>query len=421
VAWLGVLASASGAGATTSLNLSSALADTKAKLQSEQVANIMVIGDSLSLRDGSYLPYFEQLMKSRYGDAGAGYQAYSFWTGGGFDLGWTFGFVNADTPPHYGLDGMWASSSSAPWPPNHTGGFLNARSSTVQVHYVAKPGGGSFRVDPVSVGTVATLNCDSPVNEVRTFEYTFNGTFPRIWFQPLGNGQIVILGQNNIIQGASGVRIHRAANGGWGVGNFLQRNWTFDQQVGLVEPDLIMIWLGQNDGALYNRTTYAIALNNLVNRLNASAPSAEVVLIGTYNSGVPQLANLVGAMQDVATARGIGFINLYEAAGDYQFFIDNPYLDDGVHFTHAGGRYLGRVLFNAFESDGKTLNLPPTPHCAADTNLDNRVDGADLSVLLTQFGNTALPPFTGADFNGDRRVDGADLSILLSTFGCAGP
>lgn len=56
------------------------------------------------------------------------------------------------------------------------------------------------------------------------------------------------------------------------------------------------------------------------------------------------------------------------------------------------------------------------PECPGDVNGDLQVTGADLSVLLAQFGSS-VPPGTGADLNGDGQVSGADLSVLLSTFG----
>ncbi len=66
--------------------------------------------------------------------------------------------------------------------------------------------------------------------------------------------------------------------------------------------------------------------------------------------------------------------------------------------------------------------LPLVPPCACDrsvgdTNDDCQVNGADLSVLLGQFGQVVLPG-TGADLNSDGAVNGADLSVLLSNFGC---
>lgn len=60
--------------------------------------------------------------------------------------------------------------------------------------------------------------------------------------------------------------------------------------------------------------------------------------------------------------------------------------------------------------------LVPPPACPGDTNHDNIVDGADLSVLLAQF-NSSVKPGSGADFNADGFVNGADLSVLLANFG----
>jgi len=64
-----------------------------------------------------------------------------------------------------------------------------------------------------------------------------------------------------------------------------------------------------------------------------------------------------------------------------------------------------------------TINTnPPPPGCPGDANADNFVNGADLSVLLGQFG-TSVEPGTGGDFNEDGQVNGADLSVLLGLFG----
>ncbi len=64
---------------------------------------------------------------------------------------------------------------------------------------------------------------------------------------------------------------------------------------------------------------------------------------------------------------------------------------------------------------GPRSSVPPA--CAGDANGDNLTNGADLSVLLSQFGQSVTPG-TGADFNSDGLVNGADLSVLLSNFGC---
>jgi len=62
------------------------------------------------------------------------------------------------------------------------------------------------------------------------------------------------------------------------------------------------------------------------------------------------------------------------------------------------------------------IEIVPPPVCAGDTNGDNAVNGADLSVLLANFGQSATGPDSG-DFNNDGQCNGADLSVLLSQFG----
>ena len=56
------------------------------------------------------------------------------------------------------------------------------------------------------------------------------------------------------------------------------------------------------------------------------------------------------------------------------------------------------------------LDVQNGPSCRlADLNCDNKVDGADLGILLGDWG----PGSGGSDLNHDGKVDGADLGILL--------
>jgi len=91
----------------------------------------------------------------------------------------------------------------------------------------------------------------------------------------------------------------------------------------------------------------------------------------------------------------------------------------GVRSTDAGQYTL--LATNACGSASSlpaVLSVNAAPPCAGDANGDNQVNGADLSVLLGQFGQSVTPG-TGADFNGDGIVNGADLSVLLGRFGTA--
>lgn len=352
-----LLVSGSAFAAVPSLNLSNALADTKALLNAGQAADIVVLGDSLTVRPGAYLPFFRERMQQQYGNAGAGFQGMSVWTGAAFNNGWRREGINADTGPRRSLDGLWTQFDGVT-PASNTG-YSTPIDRKIQLQYVTQPGGGSFRIREGSDGNaVTTISTNGPANRVQTFEYQLPQGQTRYTVEPLRDGAFTILGQNNV-RDNGGARIHRGANGGWGVDNFLNRDSTFDQQLSLLGTDLVMVWLGQNDQA-YTRTTYAAKINALVDRVQGSAPGAEVVLIGTYDQGAAALAGLVEGMADVAAARGVGFINVYGTAGNSAFFNSNGYLDDGVHFTPAGGAYLGNFLYDAFVSDGASLVPEPT-------------------------------------------------------------
>ena len=67
-----------------------------------------------------------------------------------------------------------------------------------------------------------------------------------------------------------------------------------------------------------------------------------------------------------------------------------------------------------FAATPNTLTLFTT--LPGDANLDLRVEDADLSLLLTNFGNINAA-WTEGDFTGDGVVDDADLSLLLTNFG----
>lgn len=343
--------------AQPALNLHATFADTKARLADGHQADILVLGDSLSFRTGAWLPYFRDAMQTRYGNAGAGYQGFTLWSGGAFNNGWLKSGINTDMSPHRSLDGLWNQYAPATGPVSayYT---PNDPQATFQLHYVTAPNGGTIELaamkDWTTVASLPALATASATPALQTLDLTLAGDANRFGLFPRNDGPVTILGANNI-RSAPGVRIHRAANGGWGVDNFLQRDWTFDAQVDALHPDLVMIWLGQNDQA-YNRTTYAAKLNALVDRVLLTAPEAEILLIGTYDSGSPAIEPLVRAMEDVAVQRDLGFYSVYDQAGDYAHFVNSGYLDpDGIHFAPKGGQAVADMLYQAF------ITEPPGP------------------------------------------------------------
>jgi lysophospholipase L1-like esterase len=207
------------------------------------------------------------------------------------------------------------------------------------------------------VGGSQFVFCDADEFAVREFTLTHTGTDARTYFYPSGNGPVTILGQVNLIN-QPGVRVHRAANGAWGVSAFLQRNATFDQQLQLWGTDLIIIMLGQNDMAL-GRPEYRVRVTQLAQRLQSTVPDAEIVLVSTYDSGSNQLPLLAAGMFDAASELGLGFINLNEYGDRQAEHAAAGRIDpDGVHFLAPGGRYVANFVFDALHTNGASIVAP---------------------------------------------------------------
>ena len=64
-------------------------------------------------------------------------------------------------------------------------------------------------------------------------------------------------------------------------------------------------------------------------------------------------------------------------------------------------------------STGALMAFGAGSSCLADLTQNDQVDGQDLALLLSDWGNS----FSSADQNGDGRVNGADLSILIGAWG----
>jgi uncharacterized membrane protein len=80
----------------------------------------------------------------------------------------------------------------------------------------------------------------------------------------------------------------------------------------------------------------------------------------------------------------------------------------------------GRVVVGYGTSEGSTraflADISEPPPCAlADLFADSVVNGADLGILLSQWGPSS--PLTVSDINSDGVVNGADLGLLLSFWG----
>jgi len=134
----------------------------------------------------------------------------------------------------------------------------------------------------------------------------------------------------------------------------------------------------------------------------------------TNLSGADHGVNLAadGTLSGYAWGENVGWLNFSGGA------LASP--ASAARLDFAANRFRGFV----WSENLGWINLDDATHfvgprgCPGDANDDGVRTGADLSVVLSQFGQL-LEPWTGADFNGDGIVTGQDLSVLLANFGLA--
>ena len=83
---------------------------------------------------------------------------------------------------------------------------------------------------------------------------------------------------------------------------------------------------------------------------------------------------------------------------------------DDVHLTDAGGEYIGGLLFDAFVSDGDSMQQVPC--MAGDTNCDGVVGLLDLDIIGEKYFDEHHPKCIDGDVNCDGQVGLIDLDVI---------
>jgi hypothetical protein len=164
--------------------------------------------------------------------------------------------------------------------------------------------------------------------------------------------------------------------------------------------------------------------SSLVNTGGASSSNGRVQV--TYATPVAAAtvdaltasASLYGNTGDTATfgwADGTGNTSSTPGAGTvYQSALE--WSENGSsYFSGVSGSYTQYGLSVVFAQSGPFVGDIP-----GDLNGDGTVNGADLAILLSNYGDvglTAPGDYSMGDINGDGSINGADLAILLSNYG----
>jgi hypothetical protein len=183
----------------------------------------------------------------------------------------------------------------------------------------------------------------------------------------------------------------------------------------MLDADLVIVMLGQNEWS-GGGSAFESRLATIVRRVQATG--ADVLLLGSYNSSRWYLPSVMDSQQRVAEALGAGFVNLYATTGSRAEWLANGYLyHDNLHFSPAGGDYLGHFVFEAFLSDGRSVY----PWLPGDMNDDGLFDATDINPWLLALTDPAAYDAVydrvwaarSGDFNGDGLINTEDINHLV--------
>lgn len=154
--------------------------------------------------------------------------------------------------------------------------------------------------------------------------------------------------------------------------------------------------------------------------VNGNAPPpqpAPMVVMTQVNGrvGVGLKADFSGIVVTLKLPDGQSLQTVTDSAGNFSF----PNLAAGTYQLSAGsaGYLSSQTSFTL--AQGQTLTLPVAMLVGGDTNLDNKIDMADASLIAANFDSATV--VAGADLNHDGVVDIRDLTAIGAYFGKVGP
>jgi hypothetical protein len=197
----------------------------------------------------------------------------------------------------------------------------------------------------------------------------------------------------------------------------------------IVLPDPVW-WLrvgGDFDVAIDDASRFVMDQATLELTGISAAPTQAVEVIaadlGPVNAGFSTTNFLLGALRIRAGAT----VHLVDAhgnapgAGNEAIYVNSLMVPAGATLVTNGFKVYTRAatIVGSVSNPADIVVVPGTPPCIADLFGDGIVNGADLGILLANWGACGTGT-CAADLNGDGQVNGADLGIVLAGWGlCA--
>jgi len=334
-----------------------------AKIQQAVVGEqlrIAFIGDSWVDNGWIYNPLWSALT-TLYGSAGAGWISANtnmdvpvpvisgVTTARGGAGAWTLR-DNADTPVGYGVDIGSAWTITVGRTKTFTAYLTNAK-----IHYLIQPSGGDFtwQVDAGTVTTVSTAGTLG-LGTVTIPAQTAGSHTITIAVTVAGTAGVELMGVHTQALGVNGVEISKFGNGGGTTGQYATAPAPWDAGVTAISPHLVIVELLTNDdakegGAPITPAAAGANLTTIVNRIQAAAPLADILLVTPSANGLGDgtypLSAYVDQMRAVAVAKNVAMLDMYLNVPSYADANTRGLMLNTSHLNANGGQlFANRIV-----------------------------------------------------------------------------
>jgi lysophospholipase L1-like esterase len=310
------------------------------------------------------------MLQKQFGDAGAGYvliaRPWAWYNHRGMGMEAVNWGIDVAGRPEF-KDGMFglgggrfrgAPGSVANWT------LKGGQSGSVEVAFLAQPGGGSFvfEADGVEIGRAETAAEEMRAGYV-TFELPQRASelsvrvtegLVQLYGVEFRKDRAGVLYSSLGVNGASVTLLSRAFNRAY-----------LAAQLEHYRPDLVVLAYGTNESgyAGFIDTTWVNEMETAVKRVRAALPAASILLMSPMDRGelkpdgtigtLETLPRLVNKEKQLALELGVGFFNTYEAMGGKgtmaKWYSSQPRLvgADYIHPLPAGAKIVGELLYDS--------------------------------------------------------------------------
>ncbi|MEK6858310.1 MAG: LamG-like jellyroll fold domain-containing protein [Nanoarchaeota archaeon] len=344
---------------------------------------VVIVGDSLTFRPGTWTHHVRKIMQARFGDANIGYTAihpHSFTScdsnytcmpvnvsftrslynitfpsiNGAPDENGTFtpdgtytkitgnGFVIMNFRGGYNVTLVYVKDPSA--------GVINLSVNNVQKAIIPANDGGNGRV----LATYSFINPNASLNVLQSVRLSLVNGNSSQWTQ--FNGLIVLEKEDQ-----GGYSYSRMSRGGVGINDYISLNETVViESYRQLNPHLYLLMMDA-EGIAYS--SFITNLSRFIDRVETATPNAKIILISYHNaSSANTYAPQVNGVINMSFNRNLGFINLHDLYS-YAELNSLGYLDDSIHLSELGGSVYGAYVHNTLliaeppgSSSNKTLS-----------------------------------------------------------------